>query len=117
MVFIPLFVSNITKPQNFEFVKADYILTIIAYLILYNALIDSANSSADEKTLMKLRALGFTQKEIAKKLKISQPAVSQRFKTIRKNSEGFLKDDTFLNLIFEKPIESENKRPVKSEEK
>jgi len=36
--------------------------------------------------IMQMRAMGFSQAEIAKKLKISQPAVSQRMSTIRKRA-------------------------------
>ena len=38
--------------------------------------------------IMQMRAMGFSQAEIAKKLNISQPAVSQKMHTIRKRAQS-----------------------------
>ena len=40
-----------------------------------------------EGQLMQMRALGYSQQEIAEKLEISQSAVSQRISTIRKHAQ------------------------------
>ncbi len=50
--------------------------------------------------IMKLRALGYSQSEIAKKLNISQPAVSQRMSTIRSRSKAGPDDDTTFWELF-----------------
>lgn len=50
--------------------------------------------------IMKLRALGYSQNEIAKRLKISQSAVSQRFNTIRKRSIIRKNDDVAFWELF-----------------
>ena len=50
----------------------------------------------EDGKIMRLRALGYSQEEIAKFLKVSQPAVSQRFSTIRKRTRKAKDDD----LIF-----------------
>ena len=50
---------------------------------------------------MKLRALGYSQKEIAERLGISQPAVSQRIDTIRKRAQTSKDDDSaFWQLLL-----------------
>lgn len=49
---------------------------------------------------MQMRALGYSQKEIGKKLKISQPAVSQRLDTIRKRSKRLKNDDVAFWELF-----------------
>lgn len=50
---------------------------------------------------MKLRALGYSQKEIAERLGISQPAVSQRIDTIRKKAQTSKNDDSaFWQLLL-----------------
>lgn len=48
---------------------------------------------SQEGQIMKLRALGYSQSEIAKRLNISQPAVSQRINTIRKRVDKKGNDD------------------------
>ena len=51
--------------------------------------------------LMKMRALGYSQKEIADALGISQPAVSQRITTIRKRAKKQKNnDDAFWELLL-----------------
>ena len=51
--------------------------------------------------IMKLRALGYSQSDIAKKLSISQPAVSQRMSTILKRTKAGSDDDlTFWELFM-----------------
>lgn len=51
--------------------------------------------------IMMLRALGYSQSEIAKKLSISQPAVSQRMSIIRCKSKAGMDDDaTFWELFM-----------------
>ena len=50
--------------------------------------------------IMKLRALGYSQSEIAEKLNISQPAVSQRMSTIRNRSKAGTDDDTTFWELF-----------------
>lgn len=50
--------------------------------------------------IMKLRALGYSQTEIAERLKISQSAVSQRFNTIRKRSKIRQNDDVAFWELF-----------------
>ncbi|MFB5631518.1 MAG: hypothetical protein ACE5RN_08005 [Nitrosopumilaceae archaeon] len=51
--------------------------------------------------IMMLRALGYSQSEIAKKLNISQPAVSQRMSTIRSRAKSGIDDDmTFWELFM-----------------
>jgi len=50
--------------------------------------------------IMKLRALGYSQSEIAKKLNISQPAVSQRMSTIRSRSKDGTDDDMAFWELF-----------------
>ena len=54
-----------------------------------------------EGELMKMRALGYSQKEIADALGISQSAVSQRITTIRKRaSHKKNDDDAFWELLL-----------------
>jgi len=51
--------------------------------------------------IMKMRALGYSQKEIAQNLGTSQSAVSQRIRTIRRSarsSENF--EDAFWKLLI-----------------
>jgi len=48
---------------------------------------------SQEGQIMKLRALGYSQSDIAKRLNISQPAVSQRINTIRKRVKKEGNDD------------------------
>ena len=51
--------------------------------------------------IMQMRAMGFSQAEIAKKLNISQPAVSQRMNTIRKRARaGKDNDVTFWEMLM-----------------
>jgi len=57
----------------------------------------------DQKSgqIMKMRALGYSQKEIAKELDTTQSAVSQRISTIRKqakSTDNF--EDTFWKLLI-----------------
>jgi len=57
----------------------------------------------DQKSaqIMKMRALGYSQKEIAVELKMTQPAVSQRISTIRKKVQsGDNFEDTFWKLLI-----------------
>lgn len=50
---------------------------------------------------MQLRALGYSQNDIAKRLSISQPAVSQRMSTILKRTKAGVDDDfTFWELFM-----------------
>lgn len=54
-----------------------------------------------EGQLMKMRALGYSQKEIADRLEITQSAVSQRFSTIRKQARKKNNDDNaFWELLL-----------------
>jgi len=54
-----------------------------------------------EGQLMKMRALGYSQKEIADELGISQPAVSQRIDVIRKLSQkNKNEDNAFWELLL-----------------
>jgi len=46
-----------------------------------------------EGQIMKLRALGYSQEEIAERLNITQSAVSQRIGTIRRRAERIGNDD------------------------
>ncbi len=50
--------------------------------------------------IMKLRALGYSQSEIAKKLNISQPAVSKRMRIIHSKSIAGPDDDTTFWELF-----------------
>jgi len=55
---------------------------------------------SDAAQIMQMRALGYSQQEIAKALGTTQSAVSQRMGTIRKkaeNSENF--EDAFWKLL------------------
>ncbi len=56
--------------------------------------------STTEGRIMKLRALGFTQAEIAEKLGISQSAVSQRLELIRKRAIQEDQDRLFWSLLL-----------------
>ena len=49
---------------------------------------------------MKLRALGFTQKEIASRLGVSQPAVSQRLELIKRRTRKEDIDRLFWGLLL-----------------
>lgn len=49
---------------------------------------------------MMLRALGYSQSEIAKKLNVSQPAISQRMSAIRRKSMAGTDDDTTFWELF-----------------
>jgi transcriptional regulator with XRE-family HTH domain len=53
-----------------------------------------------EGRIMKLRALGFSQKEIASKLDISQSAVSQRLELLRKRADKEDPDRLFWSLLL-----------------
>jgi transcriptional regulator with XRE-family HTH domain len=53
-----------------------------------------------EGRIMKLRALGFSQKEIAEKLEMSQPAVSQRLELIKRRAGHEDPDRLFWSLIL-----------------
>ncbi len=70
--------------------------------------------------IMQMRAMGFSQAEIAKKLGISQPAISQRMSTIRRRAKaGKDNDVTFwemfmgigasrlLQKLFEEPLKED----------
>ena len=51
--------------------------------------------------IMQMRAMGFSQAEIAKKLGISQPAISQRMSTIRRRAKaGKDNDVTFWEMLL-----------------
>jgi len=51
--------------------------------------------------IMQLRALGYSQNDIANKLNISQPAVSQRMSTIHRRTKAGTNDDmTFWELFM-----------------
>ena len=51
--------------------------------------------------IMQMRALGYSQQEIAKSLGTTQSAVSQRIGTIRKKAEtGENYEDTFWKLLI-----------------
>lgn len=56
--------------------------------------------STTEGKIMKLRALGFSQSEIASSLKLSQPAVSQRLELIRKRAQKEDPDRLFWGLLL-----------------
>ncbi len=50
---------------------------------------------------MKLRALGYSQSEIAGQLGITQPAISQRLTNIREKAKTIQNDDkAFWHLLF-----------------
>lgn len=49
---------------------------------------------------MQMRAMGFSQAEIAKKLGISQPAISQRMSTIRRRSKAGKDNDLVFWEMF-----------------
>lgn len=53
-----------------------------------------------EGRIMKLRALGFTQAEIASRLGVSQPAVSQRLELIRRRAQNEDMDKLFWSLLL-----------------
>ena len=50
--------------------------------------------------IMKMRAMGFSQAEIAKKLNISQPAISQRMSTIRRRAKAGKDEDMVFWEMF-----------------
>ena len=51
--------------------------------------------------IMQMRAMGYSQAEIAKKLNISQPAISQRMSTIRRRAGAGKEDDvTFWEMLM-----------------
>ena len=51
--------------------------------------------------IMQMRALGYSQAEIAKKLNVSQPAISQRMSTIRRRAgAGKDQDMTFWEMFM-----------------
>jgi len=56
--------------------------------------------STTEGQIMKLRALGFTQAEIAARLGISQSAVSQRLELIRARTRREDPDRLFWTLLL-----------------
>lgn len=49
---------------------------------------------------MKMRALGYSQKEIAENLGITQSAVSRRINTIRKQTQNKNTDNAFWELLL-----------------
>jgi len=51
-----------------------------------------------DATIMKLRGLGFSQKEIAKRLKLTQSAISYRISKIKKRVEREGEDIVFFEL-------------------
>ena len=54
-----------------------------------------------EGELMKLRALGYSQNDIAKSLGTTQSTISRRMDTIRKQAQGNSNDDnTFWKLLI-----------------
>lgn len=53
-----------------------------------------------EGKIMMLRALGFSQKEIAEKLGVSQPAVSQRLDFIKRRCQKENPDRLFWSLLL-----------------
>lgn len=70
--------------------------------------------------IMQMRAMGFSQAEIAKKLNISQPAISQRMSTIRRRARAGKDDDVvfwemlmgigaarLLEKLFESPVKED----------
>lgn len=50
--------------------------------------------------IMKLRSLGYNQKEIAKRLHLTQVTVSNRLSKIRKQAEKEGEDEVFLDLCL-----------------
>jgi len=51
--------------------------------------------------IMQMRAMGYSQTEIAKKLNVSQPAISQRMRTIRRRAlAGKDSDLTFWEMFM-----------------
>jgi predicted transcriptional regulator len=54
-----------------------------------------------EAKIMKMRAIGYSQKEIANTLNITQSAVSQRISNIRRKAQSSgSDDDTFWKLLL-----------------
>jgi len=50
--------------------------------------------------IMQMRAMGYSQAEIAEKMNVSQAAISQRFKTIRKKALANVNDEGIFWEMF-----------------
>ena len=50
--------------------------------------------------IMQMRAMGYSQAEIAEKMNVSQAAISQRFKTIRKKALANVNDQGIFWEMF-----------------
>ena len=53
-----------------------------------------------DRQIMKMRALGYSQEEIAERIGVTQSAVSQRMQKIRRQAESKDVDKAFWDLVI-----------------